>query len=118
MRPAAAALSICTSRCGSAIKIMISPPRNNFPLKEDAELVVLLAGGIGITPIFCMIEAAERMGKREVGALLFLPLASATSRLSPPPNCRNTRKRPHFHFDDEAGGKFLQVAGEIVQKLP
>ena len=38
------------------MKVMLVPPRNNFPLKEDADLVVLLAGGIGITPIYCMVK--------------------------------------------------------------
>src|SRR6202163_4312436 len=35
-------------------QIKISAPRNNFPLVEKAEHVVLFAGGIGITPIWCM----------------------------------------------------------------
>src|SRR5215470_5125789 len=34
--------------------VTISPPRNNFPLKEDATQTIFLAGGIGITPIWCM----------------------------------------------------------------
>ncbi|ODS74256.1 MAG: hypothetical protein ABS43_10875, partial [Bordetella sp. SCN 67-23] len=39
-------------RVGSTIKI--APPRNNFELDESAAQSVLLAGGIGVTPIFCM----------------------------------------------------------------
>src|SRR3954469_8922916 len=34
--------------------ISIEPPRNNFPLVETAPHVVLFAGGIGVTPIYCM----------------------------------------------------------------
>src|SRR5262249_22921042 len=41
-------------RAGHQIKI--SPPRNNFPLVENAEPVVLIAGGIGITTIWCMMQ--------------------------------------------------------------
>jgi ferredoxin-NADP reductase len=37
--------------------VFILPPRNNFPLKEDTEMVVPLAGGIGITPIYCMVSS-------------------------------------------------------------
>ncbi len=39
---------------GHAIKI--SAPRNNFPLVENAEHILLIAGGIGITPVWCMAQ--------------------------------------------------------------
>ncbi|QHE90581.1 2Fe-2S iron-sulfur cluster binding domain-containing protein [Pandoraea fibrosis] len=35
----------------------ISAPRNHFPLAEQAQHSILLAGGIGVTPILCMAEA-------------------------------------------------------------
>ncbi|VVE86664.1 PDR/VanB family oxidoreductase [Pandoraea bronchicola] len=35
----------------------ISAPRNHFPLAEQAKHSILLAGGIGVTPILCMAEA-------------------------------------------------------------
>jgi ferredoxin-NADP reductase len=37
-----------------------SPPRNNFPLAADAERYLLIAGGIGITPIMAMIAELRR----------------------------------------------------------
>ena len=40
----------------------VGAPRNNFPLKEDAPHVVLVAGGIGITPIWCMAQRLEEIG--------------------------------------------------------
>ena len=40
----------------------VAPPRNNFPLKEDAPHTVLIAGGIGITPICCMARRLEEIG--------------------------------------------------------
>ena len=39
---------------GTTLKI--GAPRNNFRLREDAAHTVLLAGGIGITPIWCMVQ--------------------------------------------------------------
>lgn len=40
-------------------RIEISAPRNNFPLASAAELSVFIAGGIGITPIWSMIQTLE-----------------------------------------------------------
>lgn len=34
--------------------LTVVPPLNNFPLREDAEEHILIAGGIGITPILAM----------------------------------------------------------------
>jgi vanillate O-demethylase ferredoxin subunit len=41
----------------------IGAPKNNFPLHDDDAHVVLIAGGIGVTPILCMAEALERQGR-------------------------------------------------------
>ncbi|RJF92278.1 PDR/VanB family oxidoreductase [Noviherbaspirillum saxi] len=43
--------------------IKISQPKNQFPL-VPAERSLLLAGGIGITPILCMAERLTRIGAR------------------------------------------------------
>lgn len=47
-------------RVGATLNI--GSPRNNFPLDEDAEHNVLIAGGIGITPIWCMWRALKERG--------------------------------------------------------
>lgn len=43
--------------------LTISEPKNHFPLIH-AEEVLLLAGGIGITPILCMAERLKTVGSR------------------------------------------------------
>ena len=43
--------------------LQVSLPRNNFPLIEDAEHTILVAGGIGITPIAAMAKRLESIGK-------------------------------------------------------
>jgi ferredoxin-NADP reductase len=48
-------------RVGTTIKI--APPRNNFALEESAPKSVLVAGGIGITPIFCMFNRLRSIDK-------------------------------------------------------
>ena len=74
-------------RVGQEIKI--SAPRNHFPLVESGEPVVLIAGGIGITPIWCMTQELDRTrtgrtrpgrtrpdrARSAVAALLFVPRA-------------------------------------------
>lgn len=43
--------------------LTIGPPRNHFPIATDGERFVLLAGGIGITPLLCMATELLRSGK-------------------------------------------------------
>ena len=43
-------------------RITISHPRNNFPVREEAKRHLLLAGGIGVTPMMAMIERLEATG--------------------------------------------------------
>ena len=48
-------------RVGATLKI--GAPRNNFPLDETAARSVLVAGGIGITPIYGMLNELRRLGR-------------------------------------------------------
>jgi len=48
-------------RVGSTIEI--SHPRNNFALQEGAERSVLVSGGIGVTPIWCMLQRLAALGR-------------------------------------------------------
>ncbi|MFZ2990818.1 PDR/VanB family oxidoreductase [Ideonella sp.] len=42
--------------------LQISAPRNHFPLATAARRHLLIAGGIGITPLLCMAEALQLQG--------------------------------------------------------
>src|SRR6184192_4554362 len=94
-------------RVGRTLKI--SAPRNNFPLVEDAGHVVLLAGGIGITPIWCMVQRLHKLGRswklyyacRSRSDMAFLQALEQMAS-------------SQFHFDDESAGKFLDVAAIIA----
>jgi vanillate O-demethylase ferredoxin subunit len=41
----------------------IGAPRNNFALDEEAKATLLLAGGIGITPLYSMFERLQELGR-------------------------------------------------------
>jgi ferredoxin-NADP reductase len=96
-------------RVGDEIKI--SAPRNTFPLVESTEHVVLIAGGIGITPIWCMAQelaARKRPWKLHYACQSRQDMAflEALQKLDP--------QFVELHFDDEAGGKFLDLASAIA----
>jgi len=40
-------------------RVKVSVPRNNFPLAEGARKIILLAGGIGVTPLKAMVHRLE-----------------------------------------------------------
>jgi vanillate O-demethylase ferredoxin subunit len=46
---------------GQAIRV--SEPRNHFPLEPSAPHSLLIAGGIGVTPILCMAERLANIGE-------------------------------------------------------
>ena len=96
-------------RVGHTLKI--SAPRNNFPLVGNAEHVILFAGGIGITPIWCMaqqLEAQNRPWKLYYSCQSRADMAFVETLEKFGPD------RVHLHFDDEAAGKFLDLAGAIA----
>ena len=95
-------------RVGDQIKI--SPPRNNFPLIENAEHVVLVAGGIGITPIWCMVQ---RLAALKRSWKIYYACQSRQDMAFLEELKKLDAQAVQLHFDDEAEGKFLDLAGAI-----
>nr|WP_288455142.1 PDR/VanB family oxidoreductase [uncultured Pseudomonas sp.] len=54
--------SIAMHGLEQGVRLRISEPRNLFPLQHDARRHLLMAGGIGITPILCMAERLSHTG--------------------------------------------------------
>lgn len=50
-------------RLGVGDVIAISAPRCHFALVDDASYSVLVGGGIGITPLWCMAQRLDQIGK-------------------------------------------------------
>ena len=91
--------------------LTIGGPRNNFRLHEDATHTVLIAGGIGITPIWCMVQrlnALERAWQLHYACRSRDDMAFRQELEAMP--------QATLHFDDESGG-FLDVAA-IVAAAP
>jgi ferredoxin-NADP reductase len=95
-------------RVGDEIKI--SAPRNTFPLVEDAEHVTLFAGGIGITPIWCMVQ---ELAARKRSWKLYYACRSRADMAFLEALKQFGAEAVHLHFDDEAGG-VLDIAAAIA----
>jgi ferredoxin-NADP reductase len=81
----------------------ISAPRNNFALHESAGHSVFVAGGIGITPILCMLERLSALGRS--ADLIYCARSRADAAFLERLNdLASPTLRVHWHFDDEAGG--------------
>lgn len=92
-------------------EIKISAPRNNFPLVENAEHVVLFAGGIGVTPIWCM---AQELNARGCSWKLYYACRSRADMAFVETLEKLDARLRHLHFDDEAG-KVLDLAAAIAE---
>ena len=93
-----------------------SVPRNNFPLAVDAERHLLIAGGIGITPIMAMIAELRRRraefhvhyctrSPEETAFLDDLAVLAALGRVQ-------------FHHDSGASAKGLDIAATLHEWRP
>ena len=56
LEPASRGGSAAVHRLQIGDRLRIGAPRNHFPLQADAQRSLLLAGGIGITPLLAMAE--------------------------------------------------------------
>jgi vanillate O-demethylase ferredoxin subunit len=97
-------------------RIAISAPKNHFPLARGAARSLLIAGGIGITPIIAMAEALARAGAdfelhycvRTARRAAFAQQLMRSSYAS----------RVHFHYGETAGGKRLDLPALLADPDP
>ncbi|MCB1395309.1 MAG: oxidoreductase [Rhodobacter sp.] len=101
-------------------RLRLSRPKNHFPLNEAAAQSVLIAGGIGITPMLAMIRRLAEAGRpwhlhyaaRKRSAAAFLAELDACVAAS------GGQGRVTTHFDDEANGALIDIAGIIAAAGP
>ena len=86
----------------------ISAPRNHFPLAARARRSLLLAGGIGITP---MLSMAWQLAADAVPfELHYCTRSSAQAAFAPMLEQTPYRERVHLHVDDGAAAQKINLA--------
>lgn len=92
--------------------VQISAPGNNFPLEEGAAHTVLVAGGVGITPMLSMIARLEKLGQSwELHyAARNRARAAFTGRLS-------QYESVHLTIGDEPVSPRMNI-GSVIQSAP
>jgi vanillate O-demethylase ferredoxin subunit len=104
-----------TLRAGDIITI--SHPKNNFALQENAAHSVLIAGGIGITPLLSMIRRLVALGRSwELHYAARTRLAAAFLEVLDTLRC--SARKVHLNFDQEEGGRVLDLAAIVKQAPP
>ena len=88
--------------------LQISVPKNHFALAHHAERSLLLAGGIGITPILCMAERLSIAGS----PFELHYAARSQERMAFHDRIRNApfSSKVQFHFDDGPADQKLDLA--------
>jgi tetrachlorobenzoquinone reductase len=97
--------------------VTISHPKNNFALTENAAHSVLIAGGIGITPLLSMIRRLERLGRS--WELFYAARTRASAAFLDELNAfrPDIQANVHFNFDQEPPAKMLDLKA-IVRSAP
>jgi len=90
-----------TLRVGQMLKV--GAPANHFPLDEGASDTVLIAGGVGVTPIWCMAQRLERLGRPV--KVFYASRSRVNAAFAGEFEALGKRHAGgvHLHFDDERG---------------
>lgn len=109
--------SLATHELRVGQQIAIAGPRNNFELTESAPHTVLVAGGIGVTPLWSMVQRLQTLGRP--WELFYCVRTRAQAALleeieSLPPAARD---RIHLNFDHEPGGRILDLS-QLQSRYP
>jgi ferredoxin-NADP reductase len=96
------------ARVGTTLKI--SAPRNHFALDETAPHSVLIAGGIGVTPIRAMVARLEALGRS--WELHYAARSREDAALADELEALGGRVR--FHFDEGDPARMLDLGALVA----
>ncbi len=95
-------------------RMAVTGPRNQFRYFEGASKSMFIAGGIGITPIWAMIQRAETL-KADWHLHYCARSRRRTAFSRDLERLSGARRRVDFHFDDEMNGTFLDIRGLLKE---
>ncbi|MGZ5182317.1 MAG: PDR/VanB family oxidoreductase [Ramlibacter sp.] len=96
-------------------QLTISEPRNHFPLVH-AQRTVLLAGGIGVTPLLCMAQRLAAIGADFT--LHYCTRSPARTAFRDEIAASSFAGHVQFHFDDGDAAQKLQLAAALGRPDP
>lgn len=97
--------------------VSVSRPRNNFALCEQAEHSILIAGGIGITPLLSMSRRLDALGSS--CELFYAARARRAAAFLDEIEVLGSKGvlKVHLDFDDERSGRMFDLSA-IVDRAP
>lgn len=95
--------------------LLISEPRNHFPLVH-AERTLLLAGGIGVTPLLCMAQRLAQVGAEFT--MHYCTRSPARTAFREEIAQGAWAQRVRFHHDDGDAAQKLQLEQVLAQPQP
>lgn len=96
--------------------IEIGEPKNHFPLEASARESVLMAGGIGITPILCMAERLAHIGASF--KLHYCTRSSERTAFRARLEADGIREHARIYHDNAAESERIQLKEAIGQPAP
>jgi len=98
-------------------RLLVGPPRNDFALVEDARHSLLIAGGIGITPLWSMIQHLAALGRS--WALVYGARTRGAAAFHAPLRALQAQGAAvTFAFDGEPGGAMPDVGALVASAAP
>ncbi len=96
--------------------VRISAPKNHFPLANGAARSLLMAGGIGITPILCMAERLSASGA--AFDMHYCTRSRERTAFRDRINGSSFASKVQFHFDDGDVAQRLDLVATLADPQP
>lgn len=96
--------------------LTISSPKNHFALAHEAQSHLLLAGGIGVTPLLCMAERLAHSGARF--EMHYCTRSKSRTAFVPRIQASALAAHVQFHFDDGPPAQRADIVALVGAPTP